>query len=44
MERWNTTLRFEWKKSFGAFQTPYHLLERYKALLGSHTYAHVSFV
>lgn len=44
MERWNTTLRFEWKKPFGAFQTPYHLMERYGASRGSYVYAHVSFV
>jgi len=44
MERWNTTLRFEWKKPCRAFQTPYHLLERVRVLRGSYVYAHVSFV
>lgn len=44
MEQWNTTLFFEWKKHSGAFQTPYHLVERVGVLPGSHTYARVSSV
>jgi len=44
MEQWNTSFVFEWKRTFGAFQTPYHLMERLELSRGSLVYAHVSFV